>query len=88
MAHKQSKKSNVLKTWKFPELGKVFSPKNCLFALNRKEKHSEEQKKADRMKVFRQEAIRKKASKQKSLQKESKFSKSLWKVEKESFPLV
>ena len=46
MAHKQSKKSNVLKTWKFPELGKVFSPKNCLFALNRKEKHSEEQKKS------------------------------------------
>jgi len=45
--------------------------------LNHKEKHSEEQKKADSMKLFRQEAIRKKASKQKSLQKESKFSKSL-----------
>ena len=73
---------------KFPELGKFFSKKNCLFALNHKEKHSEEQKKADSMKLFRQEAIRKKASKQKSLQKESKFSKSLSNFEKESFPLV
>ena len=73
-------------------MGKVFSPKNCLFALNRKEKHSEEQKKDDRMKVFRQEAIRKKASKQKkAFRKKVSFPKgrfTVLKFEKESFPLV
>ena len=73
---------------KFPELGKFFSQKIVYLLWITKKNIQKSRKKADSMKLFRQEAIRKKASKQKSLQKESKFSKSLSNFEKESFPLV
>ena len=74
MVHKQSKKSNVLKTKNFQSWAS-FSPKKLFICFESQRKAFRGEEKADRMKFFRQEAIRKKASKQKSLQKESKFSR-------------